>query len=246
MTTSAVYRKAPIVEAIIDLRVNTPVEAAELDRLAKKLGVRYPNHSEVKGVEVLIESASNQVGVKHSNAGYRLTSNDQADICVINATGVTTSRLAPYGGWEALVESAHENWDAWTKISGNSQAVRVGVRFINRIDVPRDADGNVLVFDYIRLRPEFPSISSHPLFGFAAQISTKLDNPKWSVTLNSGVIVPPPLLSHISFLLDIDVYRDEDLPRNAKKLWETIGEARELKNDLFEKMITDLSRRLFQ
>lgn len=243
MTTSPTYRKAPIVEAVIDVRVQHQVKPTDLGQLAKKLGGRYPNSMEVKGVEVLIEGSGAQV--KHSNAGYRLTSNDQADSCVVNATGITTSRLAPYTGWEAFAQSAHDNWETWAKVTGSSQAARVGVRFINRIDVPRDTDGNVTIFDYIRLRPEFPPVSNSPLTGFAVQITTKLDNSQWWVSLNSGVIVPAPLLNHVSFLLDIDVYRDTELPTNSKKLCEVIDQARELKNGLFEKMITDSSRALF-
>ena len=57
---------------------------------------------------------------------------------------------------------------------------------------------------------------------------------------------PSPLVAHSSFLLDIDVFREDGIPSNDDELWELVGLLRDHKNAVFESLITDRTRALFQ
>jgi uncharacterized protein (TIGR04255 family) len=237
------YGRPPITEAVIDFRVNGSAKMEDLERLSQKLHSRYPTKQGIQDVEIQVGA---QNAVDMTPAGYRLASLDQADVCVLNIGGITTSRLAPYLGWESLEHSMLANWKAWRKIAGLTLPSRIGVRFINRIDVPVDLVDKVPITDYIRLHIEFPNVSDAPWIGFSTQLSTASMRPHWNVNLGAGLVSPPPLLGYISLLLDIDVWRSEEIPTAAKDQEALLTEARELKNELFEQFVTDNSRELFQ
>jgi uncharacterized protein (TIGR04255 family) len=46
-------------------------------------------------------------------------------------------------------------------------------------------------------------------------------------------------------MLDIDIFRTEQIPGNESELWRMIDDARPIKNRVFERCITDESRKLF-
>ncbi len=62
---------------------------------------------------------------------------------------------------------------------------------------------------------------------------------------NTG-LVSSPLIGHVSFLLDIDVARINDVPQSETELWTMIANMRVLKNQLFESSITQRARDLFE
>ena len=90
-----------------------------------------------------------------------------------------------------------------------------------------------------------PDIGQAPLAGYVMQVTVLTENPLWRTTVTSAVVSPPPLLNHLSFLLDIDLFRTEKIPGKEGDLWQTIDEARALKNRIFEQCITDEARKLF-
>lgn len=67
----------------------------------------------------------------------------------------------------------------------------------------------------------------------------------WSSRITSS-IADPIVPNTQAFLLDIDVFKEEDLPLSGGKLWETIDKVRAKKNRIFEACITQKTRELFE
>ena len=64
--------------------------------------------------------------------------------------------------------------------------------------------------------------------------------------INQTIIEPPVKPNTVALVLDIDVFRAEDLPATEAQLWEQLEQLRHAKNFVFESCITDEARRLFQ
>lgn len=62
--------------------------------------------------------------------------------------------------------------------------------------------------------------------------------------INTGS-VPSPLIDHISFVLDIDLVRNQNLPKSDEEVEACLAELRHMKNKIFESFVTDASRELF-
>src|SRR5262249_19550280 len=148
--------------------------------------------------------------------------------------GIATARLAPYQGWPYLRERAEAAWAKWRRLVAFSGIERIGIRNINRLDVPI-MDRPAIDFDaYLNFRPLLPRIAGGHLRGYIVQATFPSESPHWNVSIASSIVAPPPLIDHISVLLDIDVFRSEQIPGREADLWRVVEEARIIKNTIFE------------
>jgi len=239
------YPKAPVTEGVIHLAVEGRATPAELEKLVQRFARDYPQQESLAAISVAINTTGGATTVQQQPQGYRVKSTDQADILLVFPDGVAASRVAPYPGWEHLRESIQAAWVEWRKGIAYSAIKRIGIRYINRIDVPiRKAE--ILDIDaYLRFGPRVPDFSKKPLSGFWVQVTRPTDVAHWSAAVTTAIVSPAPLIDHVSMLLDIDVFRSEQIPDRDADLWDCIDAARPLKNAIFESCITDEARRLF-
>lgn len=239
---SSPYKRPPITEAVVELRLAAPIEQNQVEKIKQRLEDRYPLFAGfVQNISVLSPGTAPKVEI----AGYRLTSADAADLAVVARQSISTSRLAPYNGWEEFIASARQNWEIWRKIVGWREVSRIGVRYINRIDVPNPNEVPILIDNYLLFRPVFPEfegVQGVDIFAINGQMAVA--NSPFRLILNAGT-APSPLVRTTSFLLDIDISQEGNFPRNDDALWALIDQIRVHKNRIFEASITDLSRKLF-
>ena len=215
--------------------------------VVKRLSKFYSHSANLASFEVQIDGTGGTAKLAQQPNGFRLNTDDQAEVALIFPNGLATARLAPYPGWEALRDRALANWTEWRRASPARQPTRIGVRYVNRIDVPIEGEaGKISLSKYLEFRPLVPNISGQrPFAGYMQQVTLPTDTPPWSATITSAVVAPPPLLNHISLLLDIDLFRTAEIPANEDELWKLVDGVRGLKNRIFESCITDEARKLF-
>jgi uncharacterized protein (TIGR04255 family) len=243
--TRAPYKRPPITEAVIEFRFQSLTDRSLIEKAARRFKRKYPVAELGLEFQVMLEPQPQQLTHRIQNqwSGLKLSSADRADVVLLRPFSLTTSRLAPYTGWEDLRDRAVETWSLWKKTAGFTPLARIGVRYLNRIDV-RDEGGPISVDDFILVTPRLPERDWPPMTNFAIQVTRPLGLDDCFVILNAGS-VPSPLLDTFSFLLDIDIYRETDLPMKDKELWELVERVRAHKNEMFELCITDRARELF-
>jgi uncharacterized protein (TIGR04255 family) len=238
------YAKAPITESVLQLSVTGTATPEEQQKLVKRFSKVYPQHEILSAINVTINTTGGAMTVGQQLQGHRVKSTDQADIVIIFPDGIAAARLAPYPGWDFLRERARE-WTEWRKGVEYRPLKRIGVRYVNRIDVPIKHAEIVDIDAYLKFTPRVPDFSKWPLNGFLMQITRPTALEHWTASITSTIVSPAPLINHVSMLLDIDVFRTEHIPGGDTDLWDCIDEARSLKNAIFEACITDESRKLF-
>jgi uncharacterized protein (TIGR04255 family) len=132
----------------------------------------------------------------------------------------------------------------WRKTAGPTELARIGVRYINRIDVPLDGTGQIRVEKYLRISPQLPDDLGEPMSNYAMQVVLPLGSDNCNLVLNSSS-VPSPLVGFASFVLDVDVFRETNLPGTDDELWALLNKIRDHKNRVFEGCITDSARAIF-
>ncbi len=244
---SAPYLRAPLTEAVIqfDVPANTGVIAQQ--DVVNRLSKYYPHSANLASFEVLIDGTGGTAKLAQQSIGFRLSTDDQADIALVFPNGLATARLAPYQGWESLRDRARANWTEWRRATSLRQVSRIGVRYVNRLDVPIEGEGgSISLARFLEFRPQVPSIGGErPFAGYLQQVTLPTGSALWSVTITSALVTPPPLLKHVSLLLDIDLFRTAEIPGNEDEFWTITDCARSLKNRIFESCITDEARKLF-
>ena len=246
LLSSPNYRRAPITEAFIQLNVSTDVEEKALEKIQRRLKSVYPNAQPLQNVQISLNNTGSQFNVSQNPKGFRLSNNDQTDILFLNSRGVTAARLAPYPNWEHLRENAKIAWEEWRSATPGYPIDRLGVRFVNRIDVPVGEEPTFQMNEYVNFFPSSAPISAGPLLAYLLQISIPTVDPNWIATITTTSLGTTQVPKHHSLMLDIDVFCSQNIPMRDEQLWPMFDNARLIKNDIFERCVTDASRKLFQ
>jgi len=206
----------------------------------------YPQAEPRNQLQLTFNMEQRATKVEEQSSGYMLSTPDRVDVVIVTTKAIASCRLAPYQGWDQFHARALKNWDLWKRIVGYKKIQRLGVRYINRLDIPMsDTVQTVRLQDYLKFYPELPEDSLPPMSQFAYQVTVPLGVDNCNLVLNSAM-VPSPVPGHGSFLLDLDILREGDVPQNDNDLWLLINRFREHKNRIFEAGITDKARALFR
>jgi uncharacterized protein (TIGR04255 family) len=238
------YKNAPITEAVIDLRVN-PDSTLSLNDLAliqEEIKAEYPGRREAFTVsgQFTFGQRSGAAAVQNLT-GYHFVSADEKQISQARFDGFTFSRLKPYESWKSFSAEARRLWQYYKRPRSNTQISRAAVRYINRLDIPLPLND---LKDYLRTYPEISSEISQEMVAYFMQIHIPQPDLKAFVIINEG-ISNPAVENVVSIILDIDLFREQDLPTEDEALWELLESFRVRKNKLFEASITGKMRELF-
>jgi uncharacterized protein (TIGR04255 family) len=235
------YDAPPIIEAVIQIRYTDPVSKTLHGKLLRRLKREYVN-------EVALQAVGANVNFEKQEAAFvaepqsRLSSSDETNVLIVHATTLTWSRLAPYQGWDGLLERVKRDIQIAYEVTGLRRIAQLGVRYINRIDVP--INGPFIRYeDYLTINLSLPCIwDGINNYGWRLERSYPELN---SIAIVQSAIIAPEIPNHAAFLLDIDVICKQDIPTKVEDVFLLLGKMRDLKNNIFELSITDTARKSF-
>jgi len=242
------YRKPVVTEAILDLRVALlpGIGLDALASIAEVLRDRFPRQEAMftgtyqfgfyEGQALTPEATQNQ-------NGFRLTSADGMKVIHIGVENFTFSRLQSYTGWEAFSAEARQLWDLYKASCALEGVQRVGLRYINRIDIPVTSR----LSSFLALRPLLPEqLPSREMLGFFMQVQLPQDDLESMLIVNEGR-VSPTTEDVFTVVLDFDLFRESSWgPEQNEAVWELLGQFRLRKNEVFEASIEEETRRLMK
>lgn len=235
------YDAPPIIEAVVQFRYAEPVSKALQTKLLKRLKRDYVNELELQAVEANVDFANQQAAFV-AEPQLRLSSQDETNVVIVHPTTLTWSRLAPYQGWEALRERVRHDVEIAHGVTGLRKIVQLGVRYINRIDIP--ISGLITRYeDYLTINLSLPDIwDGISNYGWRFE---KLDRELGLLSIVQSAVIAPEIPNHAAFLLDIDIVRQQDIPIKIDDIFILLEKMRDLKNEIFELSITDTARASF-
>jgi uncharacterized protein (TIGR04255 family) len=237
------YGHAPIAEAIIDIRCQTD---ATLDALQGV--VTEPGYSPERSMNVEQRMGVTSEGVTgettSTQIGWLFRREDGRRVVHARVDGLGFSWLEPYESWEKFVTEAESHWLDYRVCAKPTQVVRLGVRYVNRIDVPASS---VEIKDYLRLGVDVPAYLPQAVSGYFMQVTVPLPSFGCAATITSALLSPNDE-NTTSLLLDVDTWlaSEIDLSEGAEApgVEAYLGTLRHAKNYVFESCITDATRGL--
>lgn len=235
------YEAPPIIEAVVQFRYSDPLPKSAFNKLLKRLKRDYSNElpQVAKGVSLDLD---------HDKASFssepqsRLSSVDEADVLVIGQSMLSWSRLAPYEGWFPFWERIRREALIAHEVAGFRKLDRVGVRYINRIDIP--VEGEITWYEhYLTINLTLPQLYE-AVNNYGWRFEREFADLGLRAIVQSATIAPE-IPRHAAFLLDIDVVAMQDLPNKPDEVEALLDKMRKLKNDIFELSITDKARASF-
>ncbi len=242
-----VYPRAPITEAVLDIRVE-PREGIDIDTfklMTEQLKSEYPVIAERHQGEASISIGPNVTTTPHfidKTVGYlaRVADGDRA--YQVHLNGFSVNKYTPYRNWTDLKTQAQKIWPIYRDAAKPKSVVRLALRYINRIDIP---SGTVELGEYFRTTIDISADLPQAVSAFFFQI--QLPQPDiGSLCVINSTGVPPPSTGITSIILDIDLFKSGDVPQSEEEMWLFFDQLRLRKNKIFESCITDRAREMFR
>jgi uncharacterized protein (TIGR04255 family) len=238
------YPNAPITEAIIQLLVE-PAAGQSFAQLAlchEGEENAYPTKNEIlleTGMQISTSLAT-QLAQQHR---FIYSSADKKQVYQVRTHGFSFSRLAPYDSWEPFSNEARRLWQVYRERLKPLAVTRQSVRYVNRLDVP--AASRIEIKDYLRTQPEIAEGLPQTLVGYFMQLQIPIEDIRCHLLLNE-TIGESSKSGCVGLILDIDLFRADDIPQDEGGIWQMFETMRVRKNEIFEACITDRARELFQ
>jgi len=240
------YKQPPITEAVIEIRFAHPHEKSKIEKFIKKIKGTYADYQKSISYKLDIDISNIQQNEPKAKAiqqlVHRFSSEDMTQQLLLNESSFVVSQLAPYCGWNDFIGRFIRDWKVWKKCLGFNEIKQIGVRYINRLDIPVP-EPTIDSSQYVNIYPEIPEILG-PNSSYAIQATIPIDELKSVLALNSAVVASP-LLDHMSLVIDQDIVKTVELPQNDESIYSFLNEVHTKKNSVFESCITDKARELF-
>ena len=229
--------RAPIVEAVLDLRVVLSTEWNE-SSLQNQLEERlpdYPKHETVRETEVQFSpKAGTNVIKDFVQVGLKCQSEDSFNVVQFNKDSFVFSRLKPYENWEKFSREALRLWEIYSELLKPTEIGRIGLRFINRLAIKQ---GQKIELTNYYKRPPVPIEGlDWPLSGYLHRDVLQVPGTSYSVNVIKTV---QRTQQETGLLLDIDVFMQKSLNYSEIRISKYMDEMRWVKNEIFFSSLTE-------
>ena len=163
-----VFPNAPIVEALLDIRVElteniTPKIMEEFhEKVKERFSEKQPRISFQAGLKVSSEGTAAALPTSGGVDGYLFQSTHEKKIVQARLDGFTFNKLKPYNKWELFRDEARELWDIYFQISNPVKITRIALRYINRIEIPLPMKNfKEYILTVPEIAPKLPQVLDH-------------------------------------------------------------------------------------
>lgn len=240
--------RAPIVEGLIDIQAR-PRQGMSLEDLAQfgeRIKSSYPTVKDLREFQTQVfvgQDNTPSPTVAASNVGYRFERQSPPFVVHARIEELLVSRLRPYDTWEQLLAEAKSLWTKYCEVCKPEVITRIATRYINRIELPMEK----LDFDdYLAAPPLIPKGLPQTIEHFLTRIVVPDRESGAHIAISQVLDAPNPQTRTIPVLIDIDVYKETDLPVGSDELWTFLGKMRDLKNRAFFDSLRDKALELFR
>lgn len=245
------FNNPPIVEALIDIRVELPSEV-NLETIAlfhDKIKAEFPDKqnrmswkSDVQVRPGTVPEVSTPSG---GPDGFLFHPADKSKIVQARLDGFTFNKLRPYQKWELFRDEARKYWGYYLEAAKPKQITRLAVRYINRIELPFPFSQ---LKEYLLTIPEVaPGLPQETSQFFMQMVIPR--NAIGAQAIITETIEIPVVKNNIEvlpFIFDIDVIKNIVLSPTEPELWTIFEGLRKFKNEIFLKSLTEKTKGLFQ
>jgi uncharacterized protein (TIGR04255 family) len=246
-TKKEIYAKAPIVEAVLDIRVRTST-IPTLEDLSLITDEAYPEpFRRPFQLQVKIQGGTSpdQPSIEQLTVplGVMFRSKDAKQVFQARVDGFTFNRLTPYEHWESFSLEAHRLWDLYAGSVNVEHIESIGLTYLNEILVPVGTPFEQYFRTYIEVAPEIPQVLNN--YSLSFQVTLPEGHGLLSITQGYG---PPRKEGFVTNFLNIQAtktFGDDKTPSN-EEVWQMFENLRAAKSGAFESCITDAVREMIR
>lgn len=239
------YKKAPILEAVLAFRWSSPKSLDELQAvLSDSAFERFEKPKPRIQIGAAINVEAGEISHEQKQLGYEVALRDGSELVFLEEHQFVFVQRAPYDRWEYFSKQASSLLELVVAKLNIDEFERVGLRFVNRIDVPVSDGAAINTDDYVTVNFNGPREDRGVIEEFQMRVVKPTDKQGVHYALVLATTAAP-MPGYCSILLDIDVFTRTPIPASGEELMSKLGEMRIEKNNIFEECLTDKAKDLF-
>lgn len=241
------YAKPPLVEAVCEFRLSdiTKWDLTVAGLLYEKLKKDFPHIEQRQFSAVEVEQAHGEIKQKTNSEQRVLFFNaNRSAFIQVGARMLAVNCLSPYPQWEGFCGYIVQSLNALKQIVDVKGMNRLGLRYLNRIEVPNDPEkGTVSLDTYFDYRPFLGRNLPQNMASFLLGVSLPFDRDVCKIIL-TGTLPEKP--NHQGFSLDLDYATINGLDVESNEIDSWIESAHRNLESAFEGCISDPLREIFE
>ncbi len=236
-----VYSRAPIVEAILELKLPTdrPIRLETARKIANDL-MREGLDQTSNRVEYTTHVGKGAAQLRSHVVGKELASADNRLVVRSLVNAFAFFQRSPYRDWWYFERMAKKYWEIYNTSAATPPA-RIGLRFVNRIPLPLGQEIEEYFNFYPTLNLDLPQTWGQVVM----RLEVPVPNTDYTVGLVQQWHGRSDVLDCVDITLDIDVFA-VSAGFADDEIWNRLIEMRTIKNDFFEKAITEKVREMIR
>ncbi|MEZ4758766.1 MAG: TIGR04255 family protein [Flavobacteriales bacterium] len=241
-------KKAPIISAIAQIRVNYGIEFKDfpIESLARRLQKVYPkvNRNWSGDIEILeSEVGKDQVSLQNKRLnGVKFYNEEGEEVFSVFNDLINLEIRSDYKKFEDFIDTFLPKVDMILELVPTAVFQSSSLRYINKIDVNEEVKRTEDYFKvYLTSTDDFPVGISEYNFSYVSRLS---DQNMFYRLIHA--MAPVRINGEYSFLLDIDVHKKIDSANDPKLLRQTFDDLRNLKNQVFFSVLTERTLKLLK
>lgn len=244
-STKRSYRNPPVVEALCEIYFadsswDDTVPGAFYERVRS----RFPRKQrrEIQEARITMGPETSTAGVQRLPPWMQFLTEDGSLMIQVAENLVVVNQLLPYRHFENWEPIIYETLNVYNEVALPKRIVRIGLRYINRIEIP----GTVIPMeDYFKIYPNLPPSLGNRHGAFLVRVEAPQVEPGHSVLITFGPADSPQLAGEThAFMLDLYDRVSRPLDPNEAELKKEVRIAHDNVVMAFEGSITDQLRDL--
>lgn len=236
------YSHPPIVEAVFEVRFASEVAPARLRKARDWLAGRYAVIQTHRPTEAKVDLTTRETMFTEKPIFYALQTADATEEIALRPASVAWIKRAPYDGWIGFRERFAQELPTVMKAISPAQITRLGLRYVNRIDVPFEG-GLAHYEDYLTFRINHGDILE-PTLAYQWLVVKEFTDQRLKSIVQSAVL-EREVLGKGAFSFDIDIASEIEVPQKVDDILSKLEAMRALKNDIFNAGITARAKELY-
>ena len=239
-------KKSPINEALCEFQFISDEEPdLTLPGLMyEKVRKKFPVKQQQVGFQMQFKQT--RKGVEHTveqaPARLQFFKKNKKTLIQVAPNLLVVNKLNPYSSWDKFKDMILENVEIYRSIAKPTGLKRIGLKYINQIDIPSE---KVELSDYFKYYPFLPEVLGQNLVGFLSRVELSHFEGRDRLLLTLAAIEPKKPKTN-SAILDLDyvMVQPEGIP--LKKIPEWLESSHSVIKSAFESCITDKCKNLWE
>ena len=239
------YGRGPLVEALCEFRFSpdSPWDLTIPGLVYERVREPFSEKRQARVIEANLAASAKCLEQRlTSSERMQFFQPDQAALVQVGEHLLVVNHLQPYPGWDAFLPLIRQGFQAYTEVTGAAQIERIGLRYINRIEIQ---ERPLEIEEFLEFRPHMGVALPATVGSFMVGIEIPFESDQG--TLRLQLASQPEAKPQVStFLLDLDYFTSKPGCVALDDVFGWLDRAHGHVEQTFEACLTQRLRRLFE